>query len=209
MINEVPRNWEYTEQLEMLFLFYQYAEELLSEITSDTYSLPVHNTITLTFEIEYIYDLLRKYNLVKDYYCKYIPVIIDELIESIEEDSILKNELGARRASIITGFCESKANHILLQRWLSLFQQACSHIRYVSLYQVEIIKLITETKNKKDLYKCTKVFFTSLANSGFSREFLFHSIKRFFSNDKVVIRRPEQIEDFFQYSNNLPKKFAS
>lgn len=42
MIYRIPENWIYNESLEMLYLFYQKADELLSETSPDTYSLPLH-----------------------------------------------------------------------------------------------------------------------------------------------------------------------
>lgn len=65
MINTIPENWEYNDSLEMLFLFYQKADELLSENTPDTFALPMHNAITLLYEIEAVNDLLVQYGLVK------------------------------------------------------------------------------------------------------------------------------------------------
>ena len=51
MINIIPDNWKYDKKLEMLFLFYQETDELLSHTTVDTYALPLHNTVTLVQEI--------------------------------------------------------------------------------------------------------------------------------------------------------------
>ena len=62
MINKVPNNWEYNDSLEMLFLFYQCTDELLSEVTPDTYALPQHNVVTLVREIEEVFDLISNHN---------------------------------------------------------------------------------------------------------------------------------------------------
>ena len=59
MINSIPDTWEYNEILEMLFLFYQISDELLSETTPDTFSLPLHNSMTLVGEIGEIYNRLN------------------------------------------------------------------------------------------------------------------------------------------------------
>ena len=108
MVNNPPRNWKYSEEIEMLFFFYQCVDELLSENTGDTYALPVHNSMTLVHEIEFIYNMLMEYDLVSEYYLKYIPVIIDELIFNIEDDHLLKREFGKRLDTIKTGFREAK-----------------------------------------------------------------------------------------------------
>lgn len=59
MINNVPESLEYNESLEMLYLFYQSSEELLSEVTTDTYSLPLHNSLSLVDEIIEIYSKIK------------------------------------------------------------------------------------------------------------------------------------------------------
>lgn len=81
MINTMPDNWEYTDDLEMLFLFYQSTDELLSEVTPDTFALPLHNVLSLIDEIVETYTLLEQHNSICEYYAKYIPPIIDELLQ--------------------------------------------------------------------------------------------------------------------------------
>ena len=102
MITNVPANWKYNESLEMLFLFYQRAEELLSVKTIDTYRLPAHNTMTLCIEIRSLFSALKSRNQLEEYYQKYICPVIDELIASIHEDALLKgtNLLDSNRNAI-------------------------------------------------------------------------------------------------------------
>ena len=151
MIAKPSDSWDYSESLEMLFLFYQVSDELLSENTPDTYAFPLHNTITLFQEIDEIYYLLKNHNLISSYYDKYIPVIIDEFLSSLENDHILKKVISLRLETLKTGFTEAKSNSALLERWMGLFSQCCTPYKYLDLYKEEIIKLITSTNNKKDL----------------------------------------------------------
>ena len=58
MVNSIPKSWKYNDDMEMLLLFYQRTDELLSETSSDTYVLPQHNVYTLLYELEEIYELL-------------------------------------------------------------------------------------------------------------------------------------------------------
>ena len=106
MINNIPENWTYSDDLEMLFYFYQCTDELLSETSPDSFALPLHNTITLINELTEIYSLLKKYDIVKEYYERYIPPIIDEFFHSMTEDYVLKSMLGERLDSILTVFEE-------------------------------------------------------------------------------------------------------
>lgn len=93
VINTIPDSWQYTDDLEMLFLFYQSTDELLSEVTPDTYALPLHNALSLIDEIVETYRLLKHHNSICEYYSKYIPPIIDELLQKIEDDYLLKKYL--------------------------------------------------------------------------------------------------------------------
>jgi len=90
MINSVPSSWEYSDELENLFLFYQASEEMLSFESPDSYRVTVHNVITLCSELGKIYSILQKSNQLSEYYEKYTLPIIEELLYSIQQDSIIK-----------------------------------------------------------------------------------------------------------------------
>lgn len=150
MINTIPNNWEYTDSLEMLYLFYQCADELLSEVTPDTYALPQHNVVTLLHEIEEVFDLINAHNMLDEYYAKYIPPIIEEFIDQTEKDYIFKRIVGNRLLSIRTGFEEAKTTHAHLSGWISIFKQACSMRKYREMYEKEIVRLITTTTENKN-----------------------------------------------------------
>ena len=137
--------------------FYQITDELLSETTSDTYALPLHNAITLLDEMDEVYSLLDQYGIVKEYYANYIPPIIEEFIVCTEDDSILKRMLGERLNSIRTGFQEASQNPILLNRWIGIFRQTCSPKKYRDTYKNEIEQLVlTNSPDKNNLIYCTK-----------------------------------------------------
>lgn len=173
MINIIPGSWEYTEDLEMLFLFYQSTDELLSEFTPDTYALPLHNTLTLINEMLETYTLLEAHNSLTEYYRKYIPPIIDEFIRKTTDDYLLKKILGKRLDSIISGFSASKNDYKIFKRWIDIFLQSCSLQKYRLLYQSEIVRLITETKDKNKLLYCIQNYYITLIWLGYSREYLY------------------------------------
>ena len=196
MVNDIPENWSYNEDLEMLFLFYQLSDELLSYNSADTYSLPLHNSLTLLREIRQIYQLLERYGIIADYYSKYIPIIIDELIDSMKDDYVLKKVLGNRYERIKTGLVEAKSNHVLLERWINLLNQCCTFDMYSQLLQKEIVHLIMNTNDKQKLMKVSKDYYVCLINIGYSREFLYQTVKRFFTNKKERIGSLSLIKDF-------------
>ena len=198
MINTIPNNWEYNDSLEMLFLFYQCADELLSEVTPDTYALPQHNVVTLLLEIEEVYDLINNHNMLGEYYTKYIPPIIDEFLDQTERDHIFKRIVGERLLSIRTGFEEAKTTHIHLSGWISVFKQACSIKKYREMHEQEIEYLITSTNDKQKLIASTINYFITLTHIGYTREYLYTTTKRFFNNDAKTINNAHQIKSFLK-----------
>lgn len=198
MINSIPESWTYSSDLEMLLLFYQATDELLSEITPDTYALPLHNSVTIVDEINEVYQYLKECNCLDKYYANYIPPIIDELFSKIEEDFLLKKILDKRLNSILTGFREAKENHILIERWVDAFKQACTNEEYRKAYQEEIIKLVNKTMEKDKLLYSIKNYYVSLIKVGYSREYIYTTSKKFFNNRAVKITRKNQINEFLE-----------
>lgn len=203
MVNKIPETWQYDSKLEMLLYFYQISDELLSKSTPDTYTLPLNNSFSLFHEIEEVYNLLEQHNIISQYYYNYVPVIIDELLEALECDAILKNILGKRFESLRTGLQESQKNYVLLRRWLNLFHQICDLKKYIHKYRTEIERLIMETSNKKNLAYCAKNYYIALTNIGYSREYLYQAAKKYFDNRSVSINSSTQIKEFLeQFSCN-------
>ena len=208
MLKAIPDHWEYDKSMEMLWLFYQITDELLSETTSDTYALPLHNAITLLDEMDEVYSLLNQYGITKEYYGNYIPPIIEEFIACTEDDSILKRMLGERLNNIRTGFQEALQNPILLKRWIGIFRQTCSPKKYRDTYKNEIEQLVlTNSPDKNNLIYCTKNYYISLLHAGYSREYLYTCAKRFFNNSKRPVLTPTQISSFLKQFNTSKKVY--
>ena len=207
MIYSMPDNWDYNESMEMLYLFYQKADELLSEASPDTYSLPLHNSVTLVEEVEEIFDLLNKHGILTEYYAKYIPPILEELLDQIEKDYIIKKILGSRQFSIRSGFIEAEKSHAHLKGWINTFKQACTLSKYCKACVNEIIRLVTDTKDKTKLLHSTTCYFTCLVHMGYSREYLYTMTKKFFFNKDKPINNSEQIKTYFEMFSGYHEKY--
>ncbi len=208
MLNTIPDNWDYDESMEMLWLFYQATDELLSETTPDSYALPQHNAITLVSEMTEIYSLLQQYNSITEYYQKYISPIIEEFLASTEDDHILKKILGERLNSIRTGFKEVSKNSMFFDRWVGAFKQACSPEKYLKMYKDEIERLVTlNSRNKALLLYDIKNYYISLLHKGYSREHLYISAKKSFNNRTIKINSSAQISDFLNQFDGKRKTF--
>lgn len=207
MVNEIPESWSYNENLENMLFFYQISEEMLSYVSPDSFRLPVCNSMTLCIEIRRIYDFLYKSKQIERYYSKYIPCIIDELISEIQQDSILKNQLGNRLESIITGLISAKEIPTELIRWINLINQSCTLEEHKKLNKSRIKTIISGTKDKKELAKRTQEYYIDLIGLGYSPEFLYQSIIRFFNNRNRPISSIADIEEFFKSFENRQKEF--
>ena len=196
MINKIPTSWQYTDEMENLYLFYQASEEMLSFSSPDSYRLTVHTPITLCMEAKKIYSILKSSNQINDYYKQYIHPIIEELIYSIQQDSIFKAELGARLDSITTGLSTALENHTLLNRWINLIMKSCSFEKYLSKCKETIIDCVTDNTDKKKLLFYTNSYYVSLINSGYNPEYLYQTIIRFFNNRNRKITSNTQIVNF-------------
>ena len=207
MINQAPDNWEYSDDLEMLFLFYQCTDELLSETSPDSYALPLHNSLTLLIEMAEVYNLIERYSVVDEYYKRYLPLIIDEFISHTENDYILKRMLGIRLQSIRTGLREAKEQPSHLGTWVHYVMQTCSPKEYLDLYKEEIIRLVTSTVDKRKLMYCVCNYFIMLRWLGYSREYLYISAKKFFSNQNRIINNCNQIQEYLDTFSTKRKRF--
>lgn len=196
MVNQPPESWTYNNSLEMLFLFYQRAEELLSEVTSDTYSLPMHNCMTLLYEMDEVYSSLESHDALDPYYMQYIPPIIEEFLEETETDYLLKQLIGVRLASIRTGFREALGSSAHLKSWIASIYQICGMPQYIEEYRNEIVRLVSATTDKNKLLYCIQNYFVSLRWLGYSREYLYVSTKKFFDNRSRTINDLLQIKEF-------------
>ncbi len=198
MINNIPDSWVYTTDLENLFMFYQASEEMLSYASPDSYRLTVHNTVTLCLEIKKIYSLLKRANQLDEYYSKYIPPIIEELISSIHKDDIIKKALGMRLDSVITGLTTANTNPAVLLKWINIIQQSCSPDRYMNECKKIICQCVIGGKDKNKMLYYTNNYYVCLINfQDFNPEFVYQQILKFFDNKYRKITLNTQIEDFF------------
>lgn len=206
----IPENWEYDVKLEMLYLFYQYTDELLSEITPATYALPMHNVLTLVDEANTVTSLLERNKCIDKFYLKYVTPIIEELICAIQNDYLIKRIIGARLNSIISGLHVAEQNSSVLNQWLSLIHQTVSLDEYKKSCEREIIKLImdTEKKEKQKLETCIKNYYITLMCFGYSREYIYMQNKRFFNNHAITINNSNQIIPFLQSFTCKPTEFT-
>lgn len=207
MINSIPAKWKNDgHTLDMLFFFYQLSEEFLNEHTPDSFSLPMHNSITLLMEMAQMNELLNRYGMVEKYFTKYIPVIVDEFLNQLQNDDILKKMLGHRYELMKIGFESSKNDSKQLDIWVQSFQQAVSIFEYIDCLK-KIIADIIETKrnDKQKLYYVTSNLYVSLLTIGYSKQYIRNELLRFFGTQDIGDLN--EIENFLKIFSGEKRKF--
>lgn len=210
MITEIPKCWKYTKDLETLFFFFQRSEEMLSKYTVDTYHVKMHNTISLCEEALYLYRQLDDLNIISEYYTKYICDILDELIFSIHNDDVIKQLLGVRLDSIITGINSAKANSSLMERWVETIIDFCQPEKYLEINKDIICDSVANNHNKDKLLNAMTRFYSYLIDRGYSEEYLYKQVKEFFcygnfNNERITIDKVNLINQFvniFDFEEN-------
>jgi hypothetical protein len=201
MVNEIPKGWNYTKELETLFFFYQRSEEMLSKYSVDTYHVKMHNSLSLCKEALKLYKKLEELNIVKDYYDKYIIDILDEIIFSIHYDDIIKQILGNKLETVISGIESAKKNHSLAERWLNLIIDNCPISIYIQENQKVIKNCVLKNSNKTDLQNAMNRYYSSLIHFGYTEEYIYRKVKEFFqynNNGKYKsIDNTDILDDFF------------
>lgn len=204
----IPENWEYHESLESLFFFYLTTKELLSDKTVDSYALPLHNTISLVYEMGQVFYWLKEFDMVSEYYNKYLIPIIEEFKEKTVCDDIFKDIVGMRLESIRTGFGEAIKDYRVFDKWINVVKQACSLNEYVKIHRDRICNLVKEnSREKTKLLSLIKNYCIALQLLGYSREFMYKSVESFFNDKSKKIYLSEQISWFLNTFQTEEKKF--
>lgn len=201
MINQLPSCWNYTKDMETLLFFFQRSEEMLSKYTVDTYHVKMHNTLSLCKEALTIYEQLDSLNIISEYYAKYVPDILNELIFSIHNDEVIKKILGVRLESVITGLDIAKTDSSLMERWVETIIDSCKSRKYFEENKKIICKAVINNRNKDKLLSAMERFYSYLIDFGYSEEYLYKQVKEFFQygnkrDEKITINSTDCIKEF-------------
>lgn len=196
MRNDIPDSWTYTPDLENLLFFFQNSEELLSYSSPDSFRLPVCNSMTLCYELRRIYGFLYRNKQIDRYYPKYIPCIIDELLKTIRDDQILKKSLGLRLDNTVSGLTVAKERPQELLKWVDIINHSCTLEQHLESCKSGIVDNVKEGNNKNELIWLIQNYYIDLVTLGYSQEYLYQSVIRFFDNRDIAITSSSCISSF-------------
>lgn len=135
--------------------------------------------MSLCAEAKKTFFILKSQHSLDEYYSKYLPIIIREIIDSIHADKILKKKIGLRLESVISGLNESLKNQRALVRWLDQIFLSCSIEEYIEAHKIAIIECIINNKEKTELMRLAKNFWTSIISYGYSIRYVSQILRTF------------------------------
>lgn len=183
MIIRPPRNFEYKEETQNLFLLYQSVNEKTFNFSPDTYRAPIMNSRLLSCEAYQTYKLLEGN---EKYYDKYLSPIIEELLDCLSEDKCAKTLLGNRYDSIRERLESAKINHDSFVHVIRNLLEYLNRNEYIEALSSEIIAIVSRTKNQQELLKISGLWVAELQGRGFSNEYIYHTTKDFFSSKQIA-----------------------
>ena len=166
--------WEYDDSMEGLLFFAQLIEELLFDYTLDSYKLPVLNIHSSCWECIDIIRLKQDNPKIQD---KHVQYVVAEFIDFLKSDEITKNHFGN---DIISKIENNKSANEKKRLDLLLYIHKFLNHNYLSLLKHELIRLIKENGNKKDISRITKSFVVELIYKGYSKEYIYYQNRAFF-----------------------------
>ena len=182
-------NWKLEKELDSLLFFALRIRELVFDYTLDSFKYPALNSTSICEEAVQLIKEIETNNITE----KSITPVLEELIWKLKKDKIvgliLENDL-----EYYLNFGDySNLKDVKLK--LEILTNKLNSLKYADYTEKELIKLVNENKEKREIYELATNYITSLINIGFSQSFIYLATNtHFFSNRAVT-----SIEDLKEY----------
>lgn len=193
-----PTHWVDIEKQDGLLFFAQILNETLFDYTLPTYKPQALNVRLLCVEAIQTIENINK-GLIKK---PNIDSIIEELIWSLNIDSVSRYLLGDRFEEIIKRINNDKNNLIKLKEIIILLYHFFDNRKYLKNIEQVLIELIPEGKEKDKIYYLTKNLITEYINYGYTTGFIYHMSNRHYFNNKRPVTEidPQSFFDLFSFT---------
>lgn len=161
-----------------LLFFVQKIEEMLGYYTNHLYKVPVYNTYFLMWEYMHVAKLSKE-KVINEGHLKYV---LDEFIESFENDIVIKDNISKDKMDYIIQRLNSSSvldqERIIhyLYHYFANYHEMC--VTYLK-------KTVREEKEKKKIEKGLRCYLPVLIGGGYSQEYIYHYSSEVFGNDKL------------------------
>lgn len=197
--------WDNPESSEGLIFFAQLLEELLFDYSLDTYKPSAMNSSTLCLEARSLIKDIEEGVIDKSN----LEHVLKELLFNLKKDVVAKSLLTINIDSIARRFDNKDT---LIQEIAILLDIIYAQIS-LHIYKKHIEKFLLEAvaapKEKDRIRSLARNYITTLINIGYSRKFLYPTVRMFFHLKKEKIASPESLKDFFKIVAASPQKYTA
>lgn len=184
---------EWDRQYDGILFFIQRLEEMLFHYSDDIVKAPVHNTATLIEE----YCIAEKDKAIKSFYLNSIAC---ELAESLKNDNIVKEKLGADHVKGIIDLINIKQSETV-----HYLKGIVSTQAYYSWCKEYLLKHILVASHKREIDDSLRSWISSLSWKGYALEYIYRKLHSIY---EVSVDDPKRsIQDFINSFDFEPHDF--
>ncbi len=188
------QKWDDPQGSKELVLFAQHIDEMLFEFTLDTYKPSAMHSSLLVREAIQTYKAIEAGTIKKPN----LNHIIDELLESIDKDSVAKSLLVVELGEIKSGLKDPKISDKSRLTCLKLIESQMPLAVYKARNEKLLIEAICQTKDASTIRSLSRSYITTLLNSGYSEKYIQKTTKAFFHYSPERITGNTDISRYFQ-----------
>ena len=196
------KQWKKDNCLDTLLFFALRCRELIFDYTLDSFKYPALNSSTICNEALFLIDEIEEENFTP----KSIIPVLEELIVKLRNDLVVKKLIGDDLKYYINFGDYSNLKEIRIK--IEILHNKLSPLNYINFLQIEIKKLISENKEKKNIYELTTTYISTLINIGFSQTYIYAIINKFFFSSNEV-NNISILDSFFESFHISRKKYRA
>lgn len=177
-----------------ILYFIQRLEEMLFHYSDDIVKAPVHNTATLILE----YIQVENEENVQPFH---LDIIVEELTESLRNDQIIKNKLGANKVQKLIEVLKYQTRDAVY------YLSGCiSFLNYYSWCVEYILEKVKRANEKEEICFGLRAWISSLIRVGYTPEYIYRFLREKFNG--IVVDNPnEAFEKFIKHFATESKNY--
>lgn len=175
---KINGQWNNDFKHDGLLFFAQKTEEMLFYYTSHLYKVPIYNSYFLMWEYLHTSKLVKE-KVINEAHLKYI---LDEFLESFEDDIVFKNSIPEDKIKYIvqslntsSAIDQERIIHYLYHRFANYHDMCVTYLK----------KIMREEKEKKKIERALRCYLPTLLNGGYSQEFIYRYNNTFWTNREI------------------------
>jgi hypothetical protein len=197
--------WEINEKTLASLFMVQLIDEMCAHSSKDIYKPRCTTSSVLCEELKY---QLRRHHDDKANLIKTVTPIVEELIDSLQDDPVAKSLLGIRYEFMISEIERARNSLDELSLVIESLNQQLSYDRYLHECGIQLKQLLSDPKRKREIATLTRIWMTQILNVGYSQSHVYHSVDRGFFRTSILIRNSFQAEKFIDDFIGIPRMYT-